>query len=349
MKKISVIIPCYNAARWIDRCMTSIMAQTIGIGSLEIICIDDASTDDTWEHLQKWERQFSNDIVLIRQEVNRRQGAARNLGLQYATTEWIAFVDADDWLEPVYFERLYGPTTRYSLDVVSCGFIRDAADSYVISDRGSGRQGKEQYIAEDTEDVKRLLFRYKSLGPGAWAKIIRKNLLIENGISFPEGVVYEDHYWVPLLHVYAVNVYIIEEELYHYFWNPHSTVLSRAQEHHLDQLTVQMMKWKDYRERGLLSDYRQEIEYDLIWYAVTSFMKTIILFWDEPPYPYFRLGQEIMKQQVPDHEENPYIEDLSEVNRMLLDLLYSTVDKEGFRQISRQIKMLLGGQQMEEE
>ena len=96
MKKISVIIPCYNVVRWIDRCMTSIAAQTMGIECLEIICIDDASSDGTWEHLQKWEQSFPEQIILIRQEVNRRQGAARNLGLQYASADWIAFVDADD-------------------------------------------------------------------------------------------------------------------------------------------------------------------------------------------------------------------------------------------------------------
>lgn len=94
---------------------------------------------------------------------------------------------------------------------------------------------------------------------------------------------------------------IIDAALYHYFWNPHSTVLSRSQECHLDQLTVQMIKWQDYSMRGLLREYREVIEYDLLWYAVTSFMKTIVLFWDTPPYSYFKLGQEIIKKQIPDY------------------------------------------------
>ena len=345
MKKISVIIPCYNAARWINRCMTSVVTQTIGIRNLEVICVDDASTDDTWECLQKWEQLYPNDIVLIQQEVNRRQGAARNLGLQYASADWIAFVDADDWLESDYFECLYGPTVRYSLDVVACGFIRDTSNG--SSSNGVRRQGKEQYIVADTKEVKQLLLRYKSLGPGTWAKIIRKGLLIKNRIFFPDNLVYEDHYWVPLLHIYAMNIFIIEEELYHYFWNPCSTVLSRSQEHHLDQLTVQIMKWKEYDDRGLLGVYHKEIEYDILWYAVTSFMKTIILFWDEPPYAYFQLGQEIIKQQVPDYRKNPYIGDFSEINRLLLDFLYSTVDKERLCQIARQIREVSGGDRAE--
>ena len=79
--------------------MRSITCQTIGMDSLEIICIDDASTDNTWEHLQKWEQLYPDNILLIHQEVNKRQWAARNLGLQYTTTDWIAFVDTDDWLD----------------------------------------------------------------------------------------------------------------------------------------------------------------------------------------------------------------------------------------------------------
>ena len=82
MKKISVIIPCYNVERWVDRCLTSIIRQTTGINELEIICIDDASTDNTWEHLQEWEQRYPENILLIRQEVNRRQGTARNIGLR---------------------------------------------------------------------------------------------------------------------------------------------------------------------------------------------------------------------------------------------------------------------------
>ena len=114
MKKISVIIPCYNIAPWIDRCMASIAVQTIGLDDLEVICIDDASTDGTWEHLQRWERKFPDHILLIRQDVNRRQGAARNLGLQYASAPYIAFVDGDDQLEPDYFEQLYAPIAHHT-------------------------------------------------------------------------------------------------------------------------------------------------------------------------------------------------------------------------------------------
>lgn len=72
MFKISVIIPCYNVSSYIDRCLTSIVNQTIGVGCLQIICIDDASTDDTLLCLQKWEQQYPDNIVLIHLDVNNQ-------------------------------------------------------------------------------------------------------------------------------------------------------------------------------------------------------------------------------------------------------------------------------------
>lgn len=252
-------------------------------------------------------------------------------------------MDADDWLEPDYLERLYGPTLRHRLDVVTCGFIRDAFNGKEPVAQKGQENGKEQYIPmEDTDtEIKTLLCRYKSLGPGVWAKIVRKGLLLEQEIFFPEGLAYEDHYWVPLLHLYASAVYILEDRLYHYFWNPHSTVLAQGQVHHLDQLTVQVIKWRAFGARGLWRVYHSVLEHDLLWYAATSFMKTIILFWDEPPFSFFQLERELIKQQVPDYHKDPYIEDFSEVNRLLLEVLYSDIDQEGFRQVCGQLKALL--------
>ena len=102
MAKISIIIPCYNVAEYIDRCLNSIISQTIGLEALEIICIDDASTDNTWQKLQQWEHSYPEQILLVHCDNNARQGTARNIGLSYASSLWISFIDSDDWIEPDY-------------------------------------------------------------------------------------------------------------------------------------------------------------------------------------------------------------------------------------------------------
>lgn len=86
MKKVSVIVPCYNVANYIDKCMEHLLNQTIGPDHLEIILIDDASTDSgaTWNAIMKYEQQFPDTIIAIPLEQNMRQGGARNIGLKFA-------------------------------------------------------------------------------------------------------------------------------------------------------------------------------------------------------------------------------------------------------------------------
>ena len=96
MKKISVIIPCYNAQAYIPRCLHSIFSQTIGMETLEIILVNDASTDHTLDILLQFENKFPDSVIVVNLEQNIRQGGARNVGLSYASGEYVAFLDADD-------------------------------------------------------------------------------------------------------------------------------------------------------------------------------------------------------------------------------------------------------------
>jgi glycosyltransferase involved in cell wall biosynthesis len=94
--KVSVIIPCYNVEKYIERCLESLERQTIGIGHMEIICVDDASSDGTEDILRSWEKKYPGSIKVVLSERNNRQGAARNIGMQYASGDWVSFVDSDD-------------------------------------------------------------------------------------------------------------------------------------------------------------------------------------------------------------------------------------------------------------
>lgn len=118
MRKISVIIFCHNTATCINRCLESIVAQTIGIDDLEIICVDDASSDDTWECLQKWEQLYPEHVLLIPLEMECGLEMARNIALQYASADWITFVNAEDRLEPDHLASLYGETIDQGDDVI---------------------------------------------------------------------------------------------------------------------------------------------------------------------------------------------------------------------------------------
>ncbi len=338
MKKISVIIPCYNVARWVDRCLTSIVRQTVGMDELEIICIDDDSTDDTWDHLQKWEKRYPEDVLLIRQEVNRRQGAARNIGLQYASGEWIAFVDADDWVEPDYFERLYMSAKRYDCDVVVCDQVKDYSEFLVYFKEIDRIVGEERYILTDIKEQRKDMLFHKLLGDGPCAKIIRKERILSDHIFFPEDMVYEDTFWSPMLHIYARGVCLVKERLYHWFINPESTSHFKDQNSCVDWLTVYLMKWTEYETRGFFQEYKEVLEIDFL-YNAGMFMERLCEF-ERPSYSLYQLIKQIVNSKISDPGRNRYFMGFDGRLGCFLEALYAPLDRAGFQQFQQSIKQM---------
>ena len=113
--KVSVIIPVYNTAQFLPQCLDSISNQTLK--EIEIICINDGSTDNSLEILNTYAQKDKRIIVL--NQNNQRQGAARNKGLKIAKGEYVQFVDSDDWLHPECLERLYEKAKKFNLDMLN--------------------------------------------------------------------------------------------------------------------------------------------------------------------------------------------------------------------------------------
>lgn len=119
MPIISVIMPVYNAEKSLDTCLQSIVEQSVG--DLEIICVDDGSTDGSYEKLVGW-RKKDGRIKVLRQE-NKGGGTARNLGLAKAAGEYIHFLDSDDSLQPQAYETMYEEICRTRADVCFASII----------------------------------------------------------------------------------------------------------------------------------------------------------------------------------------------------------------------------------
>ena len=107
MKKVSVIIPCYNVQDYVEQCILSLVTQTIGVDYLEMIAVNDASTDQTLDRLMELEQKYPQSMMVVNCAQNRKQGTARNIGLSYASADYVSFVDADDWMEPAAYEKMY--------------------------------------------------------------------------------------------------------------------------------------------------------------------------------------------------------------------------------------------------
>ncbi len=334
MDKISVIIPCYQVEKYLDRCMISLEKQTVGMNDLEIILVDDASKDGTWQKIREWEARFPENVIAVHYEENGRQGKARNVGLSYASGEWIAFIDSDDWVEPAYFEKLRGAAKRDGSDVSYCRLIRDHSKDYHLAENPkTGRADRLWKI--DTKDRRKEFLVLADMSFPAHSRLIRKSVLTDNGLRFPEGLAYEDNCWGALLYYYVDSVSCVEETLYHYFVNEQSTVMVKGAGYHTDLLTVHLELWEEYLKRELYPEYKDEIEYNFLYNCYLGFLKILANRYEIPDYSQFLLMKEIVLEKVPDFRNNRYIKngDIRELHLAMLELLDRQVDRAAFSEL----------------
>ena len=184
MKKLSVVVPCYNVEKYIDRCVNSLVYQTLPHSEYEIILVDDASDDGTWKHITDWEQRFPELIMAIHCDENGKMGKARNIGVSYASGKYIGYTDSDDWVEPDMYKTLLDEAYAGDQDIVVCRSMRDAGNG-IIDNPGTGSV-KEIYI--DMDSKRRELLVTNEMSYVVWDKIIKRDLLLNNNIVFPEGI-----------------------------------------------------------------------------------------------------------------------------------------------------------------
>lgn len=342
MKKISVIIPCYNVERYIDRCLETVVRQTIGIENIEIICVDDCSTDGTYQKLLDWEEKYPENFIIVASEQNGRQGQARNIGLTYASTDWIAFLDSDDWIDLDYLEAMYAFAKTGKYEVVCCSHVRDQSEQADLTPKKVGRYSYKE-IFVDTEEKRKQLILYPIFGYSAWAKLIYKPLLQKHNLNFPSNLTYEDTLWGSLLHLYTRKCVIIDATLYHYYVNGNSTVLKTNNMHHLDCITVQTMLWDEWKERGFLDKYKEELQIEYIYSGFLAGIKMLILRFEEPNYNGYLLLRYLSLHKIADYEENMYIKKgilVKEEYQLALVSLKNQLNKKQFLEFAEQLKKI---------
>ena len=165
--KISVIVPIYNLAPWLGRCVESILAQTHR--NLEVILVDDGSGDDSLSIARSFAERDSR-VKVIHQE-NAGVTAARLRGVEEATGAWIGFVDGDDELEPQMYARLLENARTYGVDISHCGYQRVLPDGKVEHHYNSGKIHQQDHLTALRE-----LLEEQLVGPGLWNKLYKREL-----------------------------------------------------------------------------------------------------------------------------------------------------------------------------
>lgn len=206
---ISVIIPVYNVKEYLEECLDSVINQTFT--DLEVICVDDGSTDGSGEILDRYAEKDERVKVLHRE--NGGYGKAMNAGLDAAGGEYIGIVESDDSIEPDFFETLYAAVKEHDLDIVKsgCWFCWESYDYRVRFQDGLDKY-RNKMIGKD-----RLWLRCLFL-MNIWSGLYRRDFLIKNGIRFHEtpGASYQDNgFWMQGM-IFAENVMFLDYSGYRY-------------------------------------------------------------------------------------------------------------------------------------
>lgn len=218
--KVSVIVPVYNVERYLGKCLKSLIQQSLK--DIEIICINDGSTDKSLEILHKFAKLDSR-IVIINKE-NEGQSVARNIGVKAARGEFIGFVDSDDWVDTNYYEKLYNAAKNTNSDIACAGFKR--CGKIKSSIRKSYKQQKIYTEITDKLDADKL-----PQDNFVWNKIYKRD---KWDFTFTQGRCYEDvAVMIQILYHYKQMV-TVPKTYYNYRKNANSTSTKKLLKHHED-------------------------------------------------------------------------------------------------------------------
>lgn len=215
--EISVIVPTYNAERYIYKALMSVKTQTFS-GEIELILIDDCSTDNTPKILEKFKKENPDLFVkILYQEKNMRQGTARNKGVRIAQGKYIMFLDADDFLDPNTLSLMHLKAQQHSCDFVVCDW------TYFYEERGLVYVNNDEFLHQNLLIGSEVEALYKAETYFSVNKLYRKDFLLKHNIQFGEGYIYEDFEFYIQVAQHADIVGIIQNPLYRVRVNEQST------------------------------------------------------------------------------------------------------------------------------
>lgn len=251
MGRISVIIPLYNDADNIVRCLESVCAQTIS-GQLDILIVDDGSTDSSVSLARNVLERHSMlpQAHIISLEKNQGVANARKVGVQAAQSDFILFCDSDDWMEPAMCEKLLSKAENEKCDLVIC-------------DYNSIRGNSVEPVLECYKDNFLQQLILCTVTGALWNKLIRTDLLRRPDFLFPVYDFSEDYAYSLQFAIYARKIGYVPEALYYYVHRSGSVVQStsveRQKKKYEDDMENFRLDLKILEKNGLLEKYREEI------------------------------------------------------------------------------------------
>ncbi len=302
---VSVIVPMYNAARYLSTCLDSLAASTFR-DHMQVILVNDGSTDDTPAIAGKYVNQYP-DLFQLVTKPNGGLSDARNFGLTYVKGCCLAFLDSDDWIEPDLYENLYRQIEKDQADVCVCDleyWFEDPSKRFVM-------KGLSEWQA-DTVQKKALLSPMF-----AWNKLYRADLFTsEDGYRYPLHSWYEDIPVTTILFAKSDRIAYLPMCGIHYRQHSDSIMGSVHDPRVKDIFSVLDLVRKEFHFAGLYDAYHEELEYlhieHLCLYGMFRFIRSD---WCQECAAKAR---DVMRNEFPNWRHNRYISNLGWKNRIFL-------------------------------
>lgn len=251
---VSVIVSVYNVEAYLRVCLDSLVSQTLK--EIEIICVDDGSTDSSLTILQSYAARDSR-IHIIHQK-NEGLSIARNVGIEKSRAPYIMFCDSDDSYEPCMCEKMVKIIEcDADIDLGICG----VAITYE-ADRKLRRSDEYYYKVKYEGKIPLSPDVIERIDVSAWNKIYRRSLIEKHHIRFPEKLKFEDAYFKQVYCSYAANAYFIRDKLYHYRRREGSIMnrlFKREDDMSIHHILMVMKLWEHYKEKGTINIWREHL------------------------------------------------------------------------------------------
>ena len=254
MTKLSVIIPVYNVENYIDRCLNSVIEQTIE--DIEIIIVNDGSTDSSQKIIEKYINQYPNRIKYLEKE-NGGLSSARNFALPYAKGEYIAFLDSDDYIEKDMYEQMYNKAIEEDADLVECDFIWEYPNKKRLD------IGKEYSNKKEAIEKARVV---------AWNKLYRREIIKKHNLKFPEGLRYEDVEFFYKFVPFIEKISFVRKCFVHYTQRQNS-IANTQNSKTRDIFNALDNVIEFYKQNGIYDEYKDQLEYIYTRFLLCSSLK----------------------------------------------------------------------------
>lgn len=338
-------------SEYLPECLKSLERQTIGIEKLQMILVDDASTDEgkTWRLITEFEERHPDNCVAVHLNENRRQGGAMNAGFAYAEGEYLAFLAADDWIDADMYETMYRYAKKRGCDIVDCrmqweypgkdcGVHNEAEEETLVTFEKSIMEGGTHWITQFC------IAEESSMA----TKLYRRELILDTGLLFPEKLRYEDNFLGDMILLYVKSFCHINRYFYHYRQHGESTMHKRNQGYHFDRLQIELMKLAKYHELGIAERFHWQIERDFLNMYYCNTLRIIWGLFDEPPYEIYLEMVKTVRKLFPDYKENPYLQ-MENIQTVMLGLVEKDLSREQFLAAGRMIIEYINAEAASEE